>query len=107
MLELQFIGNLGRDAEIKNVNGRTFVAFNVGVTERRGDQSRTTWISCTLNGDGGGLTQYLRKGVSVFVRGNMAVNTYQANGQTGIDVKCFVDRIQLCGTKNDNSNDPF
>lgn len=107
MLELQFIGNLGKDAEIREVNGNRFVSFNVGVTERRGETSRTMWVSCTLNGDGGGLTQYLRKGVQVFIRGNMAVTSYQSNGQTGVDVKCYVDRIQLVGGKNNNNDVPF
>ena len=108
MLEIQLIGNLGKDAEIKNVNGRTFVAFNVASTEKRNQEPRTTWVSCTLNGDGGGLTPWLKKGTQVFIRGNMAVNTYRANdGSTGIDIRCFVDKIQLVGGKDGNNDSPF
>ena len=29
----------------------------------------TTWVSCTMNGDGGNLLQYLKSGEKVYVRG--------------------------------------
>ena len=48
MIKLQVIGNLGKDALVNNVNGKTVINFNVAHTERfkdaQGNQKdRTTW----------------------------------------------------------------
>ena len=58
MLQFQVIGNLGSDAEVKELNGNKAVCFNVAHTERWSQEDgtkreSTTWISCILNGDGG------------------------------------------------------
>ena len=64
MLQVQVIGNLGADAEVKEFNGSKGVCFNVAHTERWTDEQgtkheNTTWVSCILNGDGGKLLPYL------------------------------------------------
>lgn len=108
MLKIEIIGNLGSDAKLENRNGREYVSFNVAHSEKvtiNGQvQERTTWVSCFRNGNLGGLLQYLTKGKSVFVRGNMSLNQYQdrnGNWQTGIT--CNVDEVQLCGNSGGNS----
>lgn len=83
MQQFSIIGNLGRDAEVKNVNGRQFVSFTVGCTDSWVDsnnvrQERTTWYSCVLNGDGGKLLPFLRKGKKVFVQGEGSVKLYSS-----------------------------
>ena len=37
MIKLQVIGNLGKDALVNNVNGKTVINFNVAHTERYKD----------------------------------------------------------------------
>ena len=67
MIRLEIVGNLGADAEIKEYNGNKFVSFRVAHSEKWVDQqtgaisTQTTWVSCSLNGDGKGLTQYLKR----------------------------------------------
>lgn len=102
MLNLQVIGNLGADAEKRESNGRAFTTFRVAHSERRTDGTEvTTWASCVLNGDGGSLTQYLKKGTKVFVSGRMRVRTFSSPKthqiEAGIDIS--VDRIELCGSQ--------
>src|SRR3712207_8615673 len=88
MLQCEVIGNIGSDAEIKEFGGKKYVSFNVAHSERRKDANgttieSTTWVSVLWYGDGGGLTQYLKKGCKVFVRGRLSVKTYQdKNGYT-------------------------
>lgn len=66
----------------KNINGNQCVSFNVAHSERRNNQETTTWVSVLMHGDGGNLTQYLKKGAKVFVRGNLSAKPYQdKNGQ--------------------------
>ena len=75
MLKAEFVGHIGSDAEIKNFNGKPFIAFNVATSERYKDAqgttvTRTTWVSCLKPGDGA-VVQYLKKGTQVFCRGNL------------------------------------
>ena len=105
MIKLEIIGNLGADAEVKVYNGNKFVSFRVAHTDKWVDQNtgvistQTTWVSCSLNGDGGGLTPYLKKGTKVFVRGTPNFVVYSSpkthKMETGINL--FVREVELCG----------
>ena len=105
MIKLEIIGNLGADAEVKVYNGNEFVSFRVAHTDKWVDQNtgvistQTTWVSCSLNGDGDGLTPYLKKGTKVFVRGTPNFVVYSSpkthKMETGINL--FVREVELCG----------
>lgn len=105
MIKLEIIGNLGADAEVKVYNGNKFVSFRVAHTDKWVDQNtgvistQITWVSCSLNGDGGGLTPYLKKGTKVFVRGTPNFVVYSSpkthKMETGINL--FVREVELCG----------
>ena len=105
MLQIEVIGNIGNDAEIKEFSGKKYVAFNVAHSERRKDANgttveSTTWVSVLWYGDGGGLTPHLKRGAKVFVRGRMALKQYQdKNGHWQIAVNCNASEIQLCDIK--------
>lgn len=113
MLKIEVIGNIGNDAEVKNINGNECVAFNVASSEKRNNTEYTTWVSVLMNGNGGNLTQYLKRGAKVFVRGNLSVKPYQdKNGQWCVGINVSASEIQLCGLKSENTtptgyNDPF
>ena len=105
MIKMEIIGNLGADAEVKVYNGNKFVSFRVAHSDKWVDQqtgvisTQTTWVSCSLNGDGGGLTPYLKKGTKVFLRGTPNFVTYSSpkthKFETGVNL--FVREIELCG----------
>lgn len=111
MIKIEVIGNLGADAQLQMVNGSKFVSFRVANTDAWTDKQTgeikksTQWISCTLNGDGGALTQYLKKGTKVFVRGNAQIVIYSSpkTHQMEAGVNLFVREIELCGgSKEEN-----
>ena len=108
MLQFQVIGNLGADAEIKDFNGNKAVCFNVAHTERWTDEQgtkheQTTWISCILNGDGGRLLPYLKKGASVFAEGVGSARCYSSPKEhkfvAGLNLT--IRHIELIGGKMD------
>lgn len=113
MLKIEVIGNIGNDAEIKKINGNECVSFNVASSEKRNGTEYTTWVSVLMNGNGGNLTPYLKKGAKVFVRGNLSVKQYQGNnGQWNVGINVSASEVQLCGLRNENTapasnNDPF
>lgn len=102
MLLLNILGNLGKDAEIKNINGKDYLSFSVASTEKKGDQEVTTWIS-VLAGNNPNLLPYLRKGQQVFVSGRMTAGIYQSQNSFDIDLSVFAQTLQLCGGKREES----
>lgn len=102
MAKIEFIGNLGADAQVKDVNGNKFISFNVADTETYTDsngqkQERTQWISCTMNGDGGKLLQYLVKGKTVYVRGYLSTRIFDSAQFhcKMVGLNCSVREIEL------------
>lgn len=109
MLQCEVIGNIGNDAEIKEFSGKKYVSFNVAHSEKRKDANGTTvelttWVSVLWYGDGGGLTQYLKRGCKVFVRGRLSVKSYQdRNGNTQVAVNVNASEVNLCGLKGEQA----
>lgn len=114
MIKVEIIGNLGADAQLQEKNGNKFVAFRVANTDKWVDKSTgqviesTQWISCTLNGDGGALLPYLKKGTKVFVRGNAQFVIFSSakTRQMEVGVNLFVREIELCGSAKENQQQP-
>lgn len=108
MFKASVIGNLGDDAKVMESNGKKFVSFKVAHSEsfERADGTKvesTTWISCALNGDGGNLLQYLKKGVKVYVSGRCSLRCFHSPAArqmiAGADIS--VDSVELCGGSSD------
>ena len=105
MIKVEIIGNLGADAQLQVMNGNKFVSFRVANTDAWTDKQTgeikksTQWISCSLNGDGGALTPYLKKGTKVFVRGNAQFVIFSSakSRQMEVGVNLYVREIELCG----------
>lgn len=105
MIKMEIIGNLGADAQLQSVNGNTFVSFRIANTDAWTDKTtgeikkNTQWVSCSLNGNGGNLLPFLKKGVKVFVRGNAQIVIYSSpkSHQMEAGVNLFVREIELCG----------
>lgn len=104
MLQVSIIGHLGADAEVKVANGKSFVSFNVAHTEKWSgadgvQHEETTWVSCALNGDGGGLLSYLKRGQCVFAQGRASLRVFSSKKARGMVAGCnlSVDRIELVG----------
>lgn len=108
MLKVDFVGHIGSDAEIKEFNGKRYIAFNVATSERFKDAqgntvSRTTWVSCLKPGDGA-VVNYLKKGTQVYCRGNLSVKTYTGKNGVEAGINCTVTELELLGSRQDAQN---
>lgn len=105
MLQLEVIGNLGSDAEIKEFNGKKYVSMNVAHSEKRKDGSENTvWVSVLWYGDGGGggLFQYLKRGCKVFLRGRLVPKAYaDKQNQPQCSLNMYANEVNLCGGKQE------
>lgn len=100
MFILTMTGNLGRDAEVKNIGGTSVANFDVAGTSGFGDRKQTIWVDCALWGKQAEsrLVDYLKKGQSVAVSGEMG--TREHNGKTYVTMR--VNDITLTGGKSDS-----
>lgn len=105
MIETIMIGNIGQDAKVVRTNGNEFVSFSVAHTDRYKDRNTgqvvedTTWVSVSLDGNGGNLLQYLTKGKIVCLRGRMRA---KPDGKGGVWYNMNNPRIDLVGGGNGN-----
>ncbi|NCW11792.1 MAG: single-stranded DNA-binding protein [Chitinophagia bacterium] len=109
MIKLQVIGNLGKDALVNNVNGKSVINFNVAHTERYKDaqgnqKDRTTWVDCSYWTDRTAVAPYLKKGTQVYVEGTPDVRSYTtADGRNGASLTLRISSVQLLGAKSGGS----
>lgn len=98
-----FIGNLGKDPEIRSTeSGHKVAGFSIACSEKRKKkgteetEERTEWISIICWDNLADLTQqYLRKGMQVYVEGTMRTRSYE--GSDG--VRRYVTEIHAYSVK--------
>lgn len=105
-----FIGNLGRDAEIKDTQAGTVATFSIACTEKWKDKSgtqkeQTEWVRCVLWGKRAeALAQYLTKGKQIYVEGSMRSSKYQGkDGTEKFKTEINVRDVQLLGGRGESS----
>ena len=100
MNQLQVIGNLTRDAEVKqSQNGDNYLKFSVAVNT--GKDKEAIFVNVSQRqypNQTNGILPYLLKGQKVFVQGQIGISCYQGkDGQWHPDLTCWADKIELCG----------
>ena len=97
------VGRLTRDAELKyTANGQAVCKFSVAINRRRknGEQweDEANYFDVVLWGrQGEALNQYLQKGKSVGVEGELRQDRWQQDGQSRSKVEIVANNIQLLG----------
>tara|TARA_Y100001937_G_scaffold122641_1_gene184175 strand:+ start:17447 stop:17785 length:339 start_codon:yes stop_codon:yes gene_type:complete len=87
-----FVGRLGRDSELKNVNDSSLLVFNVASDVGYGDKKNTIWIECNLWGKRANtLHKYLKKGTTVTVFGELSERHF--TGNDGVEKKNLALKI--------------
>lgn len=81
-------GNLGKDAESRQTQkGDKVTSFSVGVQQGYGEHKATNWYRCSIWGERGAkISEYLLKGVKVFVTGELTIGSYEGKPQFDVRV---------------------
>ena len=109
MIKLQIIGNLGKDAVVNNVNGKTVINFSVAHTEKFKDaqgnvKEKTTWVECAYWSDRTAVAPYLKKGTLVYTEGSPEADPYMnKDNQAAATLRLRVQNVQLLGGNNTNA----
>jgi single-strand DNA-binding protein len=103
MNNITIAGQLGRDAEVRYLPNGDAVA-NFSVADSQGKDKTTIWWNCQLFGKRAeSLSQYLTKGQSVTVSGNIAQRTYQKDGVDKTAMEIRVSDVALQGGRKDDA----
>ena len=96
MKSIVISGNIGKDAETRNLQGGadSVTSFNVAVEDRQGKEKGTLWFTCSIWGKrGDALAQYLTKGSKVSVSGDLSTREHE--GKTYLQIRA--DQVTLMG----------
>jgi len=104
MNSLNFTGNLGQDAEQRNLpDGTSLVSMSVPCKSGFGDKAVTTWLRCTLFGKRcESVMPYLKKGTMVGISGEFSARDYtdkDGNKRQSLEVR--VNDLTLLGGRGD------
>ncbi|WP_299826099.1 single-stranded DNA-binding protein [uncultured Pontibacter sp.] len=106
------IGNLGKDPEVRHLEGGVAVArFPLATSESYKDKSgqkqeKTEWHNIVVwRGLAEVAEKYLRKGQSVFIEGKIRTNQYQdKDGNQRYSTEIVADNMTMLGGRSDNGN---
>lgn len=88
-----FIGNLGKDAELKELDGgKKVINFSIAVQDGK---DNTLWVDCAKWSEKTGVLPYLLKGTKVAVTGNVGIRKWD----TGATITLRVIDLELIGGK--------
>jgi single-strand DNA-binding protein len=101
-----FIGNVGQDAEVKEVgkDNNLVMNFSVAVKTGYGDRAVTHWVQCAMWGDRvEKLQQYITKGTKVVVKGEVSPEAYEnKDNKIVATIKLNVNDLSFAGNANKN-----
>ena len=103
MKTITIAGRLGKNATLRRTqNGDPVLGFSVAVNDGYGDKAKTMWFECSWFGKRAEkIEQYLTKGTSVCVSGDLGTREY--NGKTYLQVR--VSELDLMGGGERRSDD--
>jgi len=105
----QFIGRLGKEPEIRNLdNGSTVANFGVAITEGYKDKTTgekkeiTQWVNCVAwKGLANIAQKYLHKGDQIYAEGKLRTRSWEKDGITKYITEITLDNFKLfSGTSN-------
>lgn len=99
-------GRLTRDIELlysNSANPIPYCNFSIAVN---GFNDRVDFINCgAFNKTAEFLANYFRKGQEILLEGRIQVDTAERDDGTKVTyTKVMVERVEFCGSKQDNSN---
>lgn len=105
-----FIGNVGKDAEIKLVGDNKVARFNVAVSERitKRDgtkEDKTIWMQVEAwRGLAEFAEKHISKGMKLFVQGTLEVNSYEKDGQKKTFEYVLANNIEITNWNDDKQD---
>lgn len=112
MLKASAIGNLGKDAVVRHINGRNVISFSIAHNEKYTDaqgvrHERTTWVDCSFWREGqANVAEYLKRGQLVYVEGLPSAEGYvqKDSGEVRASLRLNVRKLDLLSSGSSGEN---
>lgn len=109
--QIQLIGRLGQDPEVKYMpNGEAVCNLSLATSERWKDKTtgeqkeKTEWHRVVLFGKLAEIAgQYLRKGALAFFQGKLVTRQWEKDGQKHYTTECHMNQMTMLGGKDDGA----
>ena len=101
---ITFLGNLTKDAELRENDYGKFLKFSIANNMGFGDKKSTTFFNCIYFSKGAeNLHQYLIKGASLMITGDFTTDEYNAkdSGEKRLSLNVKVNGIGFGNKKED------
>lgn len=105
--QVQLIGNLGKDPEVKHLeSGKVVANFSIATTDtyvnQQGEKTQNTQWHSVVAWDSTAkiVEKYLKKGSEVAIQGKLTHRSYEdKNGQTKYISEVLINEVMLMGSK--------
>jgi single-strand DNA-binding protein len=96
-----FIGNVGRDPEMRSTkNGKDVCSFSIAVNERK--DGEPLWLQVSVFDKlAATCKQYLSKGKQVYIQGRLQVRKYEKDGAEKTAVEIVANTVTFLGGRDD------
>ena len=85
MIKVFASGNIGKDAETRQVGENSVISWSIASTKKYKDKEQTTWLNCQ-KWNAGRLSEYLKKGTKVIVSGELEIREHEGKYYTTLNV---------------------
>jgi single-strand DNA-binding protein len=106
----EFIGNLGKDPEIRTAaGGSSFTTFSIAVNKQGANrEDKPLWVNVTAFGKTGEFVgKYLKQGNMVFVQGALELQEYEGkDGKNHVSVKLLANKVVSLSKKESGASAP-
>lgn len=93
MQVLMIAGNVGKDSELRQANGKDVLNFSVAVDNGKdssGEKRAPTWFDCAIWGDRAAkLEPYIKKGTKMTLTGRPTTRAHDGKAYLGLTVNDF------------------
>ena len=96
--ECAFMGNLGKDAEVRQAGDSKVASFSLAVTEKYKDKENTEWVNCVAWGKLAEVAEkYFKKGTQLYVKGKVQTRSWDKDGVTQYRTEFVIFSFQFIG----------
>lgn len=101
MKNITLIGNITRDAEIRDFSNKKAINFSVAVNESYTSNGvkieKSSFFNCTLWRENTNIANYLKKGIKVYIHADNFDSEYYQNkeGEIKTSIKITVNKLEL------------
>lgn len=101
-MNVNFTGNVGKDAETRSTSKGDVCSFSVAVKNGVSRDADSVWMRCTIWGQRGqNLVSHITKGAKVYVTGDLTFGEYEGKTQYNVNVH---DIDPFCGGKREGGD---